>query len=487
MALGIICLALLVSLALAVLARRRRGVAGFEQWAIAGRGFGTIFVFLLLAGEIYTAFTFLGASGFIYSHGAPAYYILAYPTRAYTISYLIRPPIWRYAKQNGVVTQAQYFSHQFGSPALGLIVTLIGVVASVPYLVLQFKGLGIIIQICSGGTIPLALAVAFGGATVALYVLISGMQGSAWMSAFKDILVLAVIVFLGIYLPLHYYGSYGAMFRAIDAARPAFLTLRREGFGPVWYDSTVALTALGFFLFPHSFTAIFTAREEDVFRRNAALLPFYQLILLFAFFVGFAAVLQVEGLEGPKSDFALFALSIKTFPDWAIGIIGAGGALAAIVPGAVILTSIAALIAKGAGSRLPTASDQTVARTAKLLVPVITVVGVYFALYGGRTIVTLLLAGYALVTQLLWALIAGLTTRRCVTPHGLIAGILAGVGTVALNAVWPIRMADMIEGLPNSLNELNIGILALVINFFVVILVSGAMSVRSQQWLASER
>lgn len=29
-----------------------------EQWSVGGRGFGTIFVFLLMAGEIYTTFTF---------------------------------------------------------------------------------------------------------------------------------------------------------------------------------------------------------------------------------------------------------------------------------------------------------------------------------------------------------------------------------------------------------------------------------------------
>ena len=37
-----------------------------EQWTVAGRGFGAIFVFLLMAGEIYTTFTFLGGSGWAY-------------------------------------------------------------------------------------------------------------------------------------------------------------------------------------------------------------------------------------------------------------------------------------------------------------------------------------------------------------------------------------------------------------------------------------
>lgn len=43
--------------------RARRGKdMDLEQWTVGGRNFGTVFVFLLLAGEKYTTFTFLGAS-----------------------------------------------------------------------------------------------------------------------------------------------------------------------------------------------------------------------------------------------------------------------------------------------------------------------------------------------------------------------------------------------------------------------------------------
>lgn len=40
-----------------------------QQWTVGRRGFGTVFVFLLLAGEIYTTFTFLGGSGFALQQG----------------------------------------------------------------------------------------------------------------------------------------------------------------------------------------------------------------------------------------------------------------------------------------------------------------------------------------------------------------------------------------------------------------------------------
>src|SRR5215510_5312413 len=65
-----------------------------EQWTVAGRGFGVLFMWLLMAGEIYTAFTFLGASGWAYSHGGPILYVLAYGTLGYVVSFFILPPLW---------------------------------------------------------------------------------------------------------------------------------------------------------------------------------------------------------------------------------------------------------------------------------------------------------------------------------------------------------------------------------------------------------
>lgn len=66
-----------------------------EQWSVGGRGFGSIIVFLLLAGEIYTTFTFLGASGYAYANGGASYYILCYGALAYVFSYWLAPAIWR--------------------------------------------------------------------------------------------------------------------------------------------------------------------------------------------------------------------------------------------------------------------------------------------------------------------------------------------------------------------------------------------------------
>jgi SSS family solute:Na+ symporter len=469
----------ILALGLGFLARRGRQM-GLEQWTVAGRSFGAPLVFLLMAGEIYTTFTFLGGSGFAYGRGGPAYYILCYATLAYVMSYFLLPPIWRYARDNGLYSQPDFFIRKYDSPALGILVSLVGIVALIPYLVLQFKGLGIIVEIAGYGAIASTPAVWIGAAVATAYVMVSGVRGAAWTSVAKDAMILLAVVFLGIYFPLHYYGGLGAMFAAIEEVKPGFTVLPAHGESVWWFSSTVLLTVLGFYMWPHAFASIYTARNARVIRLNAVFLPIYQLILLFVFFAGFAAILQVPGLKGTDVDLALFKLSVKTFDPWVVGLIGAAGVLTALVPGSMILTAAATLFANNlyrVADR--SADDARVLRIAKLVVPLVALVAIYFTLRGGQTIVALLLMGYSFVTQLFPALVLSLPRNNWVTREGAAAGIVAGVATVAAVSLTHTTIGTLFPSLPAEIKELNVGIVALAVNIAVMIAVSAGTKLAS--------
>jgi len=471
-ALAIIALTALGALLLGLRASRGRDMS-LEQWTVGGRGFGAVFVFLLMAGEIYTTFTFLGGSGYAYGHGGPTYYILGYGCLAYVISYWMLPPIWRYARQHRLISQPDYFAAKYASPALGVLVAVVGIVALIPYLVLQFKGLGIIVATASYGVIPPAVAVWIGAGVVTAYVMVSGVHGSAWTAVAKDVLILAVAVFLGVFLPIHLYGGFGAMFAAIQEAKPGFLALPPKDESVAWFDSTVLLTALGFYMWPHSFGSIFTARSDKVFRQNAIVMPLYQLILAFVFFAGFAAVLKVPGLTGPSIDLALFRVSMQTFDPWFVGVIGAAGVLTALVPGSMIMMTAATLLANNIYRPLHgNVPDRQVSRLARRLVPAVALVAVFFTLQGGQTIVALLLMGYSFVTQLFPALVMSLRRHNPLTSTGVFAGIVVGIATVAATSLTHTTIAMLFPGLPEALRDLNIGIVALVLNVATLTLVS---------------
>ena len=75
-------------------------------------------------------------------------------------------------------------------------------------------------------------------------------------------------------------------------------------------------------------------------------MPLYSLVLLFVFFAGFAAILQVPGLKGGDVDLSLFRLALQTFDPWFIGIIGSAGVLTALVPGSMLVMAASTLLAK---------------------------------------------------------------------------------------------------------------------------------------------
>jgi SSS family solute:Na+ symporter len=486
-ALVIIFLFLLLSLFLGIQAKRGKDM-NLEQWAVAGRGFGTIFVFILMAGEIYTTFTFLGGSGWAYGKGGATFYILAYGCLAYVMSYFMLPKIWRYAKEHRLVSQSDFFVSKYQSPALGVLVSLVGVVAMVPYFILQLKGLGIIVSEASYGSIPPTAAIWISVIAVTAYVMISGIHGSAWTAVLKDTMILLIVIFLGIYLPIHYYGGFQPMFEAIEKAKPGYLALADAGMSPTWFASTVLLTALGFYMWPHTFGSIYSAETEKVFRKNAIFLPLYQLILVLVFFVGFAAILQVPGLTGSDGDLALLRLSIKTFDPWFVGIIGAAGVLTALVPGSMILMSAATLLANNVFKVFqPKASEERITKTAKYLVPVIALIALYFTFQGGATIVALLLMGYNLVTQLFPALVFSLMKKNFVTKAGAFAGIVAGVATVAAITISETSVGRLFPFLPQAIQDINVGIIALIVNAAVLTAVSAATRSLSAAPQASEK
>jgi SSS family solute:Na+ symporter len=126
----------------------------------------------------------------------------------------------------------------------------------------------------------------------------------------------------------------------------------------------------------------------------------------------------------------------------------------------------------------PSLTDESTATLSKLMVPVIALAGVAFVFAGGQTLVTLLLLGYALVTQLFPALVLALVRPGWVTKQGAMAGIVAGVGMVAamsFTGATPETSSTVdsfIGGLPSFLGQLNLGIVALVVNLVVMVIVS---------------
>ena len=295
-----------------------------EQWTVGGRGFGVVLLYLLMAGEVYTTFAFLGASGWAYSRGGPSLYILAYLTLAYIVAFFILPPIWEVGRKYGMQTVSDFFSVRYGSKYLAGFVCIVGIASFIPYLQLQLTGLGIIASIASFDSISRTAGMTISVCVLVAFVFASGVRAVAWVSVLKDILMVSAALAIGIGVPYIHFGGIGPMFAALAHSHPAHMTMpgATTNLGHTWFISTVLLTSLGFYMWPHAFGSTFTAKSGDTLRRNAVVMPLYTLTLAFVFFAGFTAVLVLPGL--PNGDLSLLTIVRQSFPPWFLGVNGDG-------------------------------------------------------------------------------------------------------------------------------------------------------------------
>ena len=434
-----------------------------EQWTVGGRGFGAVLLYLLMAGEVYTTFAFLGASGWAYSRGGPSLYILAYLSLAYVVSFFILPQIWEVGRKYGMQTVSDFFAVRYGNKYLAGFVCIVGIVSFIPYLQLQLTGLGIIVSIASFDGIGRTPGMVISVCLLVAFVFASGVRAVAWVSVLKDALMVFAALSIGIGVPYIHFGGIGPMFAALAQSHPAHLTMpgATANLGHTWFISAVLLTSLGFYMWPHAFGSTFTAKSGATLRRNAVIMPLYTLTLAFVFFAGFTAVLVLPGL--PNGDLSLLTIVRQSFPPWFLGVVGGAGALTAMVPASIFILTAATLFAKNLYRPLfaPAMTDDQVAKLARSMVVVLGLISLCLAIYSSATLVSLLLTGYAGVTQFFPGVVLGLYWRR-VTTSGVLAGMIAGVATAIF---LMLSHRDPLFGW-------SAGFVALCFNFLVVTLVS---------------
>jgi SSS family solute:Na+ symporter len=434
-----------------------------EQWTVGGRGFGVVLVWLLLAGEQYTTYTFLGASGWAYSKGGPVLYIIGVQPLIFVVSFYILPQIWEAGRKHRLQTQPDFFQVRYGSTYLAAFVALVGVISLIPYLQLQLTGLGAIVEVASFGSIHRTVAMIIAFALVAAFVFVSGVRGVAWVSILKDLLLLCAAVFIGIAVPRIYFGGIGRMFAAVAQANPNHLVMpgNTADLGHRWYVSTLLLVSLAFYMWPQFFAACFTARNGNILRRNAVVMPLYSLTQPLVIFVGLTALLVLPRLN--DSNLAMLTIVRRTFPAWFLGLIGGAGALTAMVPAAIQLLTGATIYAKNLFRPIfaPGMTEQRVAKLAKFMVLVLTLGALSLAIRSSLSFVSLLLLGYDGVAQLFPGVVLGLYSKRVTT-----AGVFAGLATgISIAAFLMLTGRDPYRGL-------NAGFIALCLNFAVTGVVS---------------
>jgi|HubBroStandDraft_4_1064222.scaffolds.fasta_scaffold00006_91 SSS family solute:Na+ symporter len=460
---AIVAAVVLGTIAFALLAVRRIG-SDPTQFILGGRSLGPILLWVLMGGELYTTFTFLGIAGWAYGRGAEIYYILAVGGGAYIVAYLYLPRLWRYAKERNLLTFADFFAARYGSKPFGAVTALISTCTEALALLLYLTGLQIILTIAGLGAINGTHAVLIAFGLITLFVFTAGLRGMAWASIIKDTLMLAGIAIAGFVLPIAFFGSPSAMLAHAIAARPQAFAVGAwmAGNGKLWYMSTAILNVVGFFVGVNAVAATYSAKSEQTVRRNAILLPLYSVMLVPMFFAGYTASLVLPGLHGTQSDSAYLRVLQAHFPLWLLGIVCAAGTLAGLLPSATRLLAAASQLMKNVLGDIFNLAKEGPAQTwvTRGFIVLIALVALLLWVYLKASLVDLLLFVYNGQAQFVPGILFGLFWNRVsLVPVaiGLLVGEVAALGLT----IHPLPLAG-----------LNPGFAALALNASIVVILT---------------
>ncbi len=270
---------------------RKFGHETHEDYFIAGRNVGGLVSALTYAATTYSAFMMVGLVGLSYATGVgAAAFELFYLVGTLALLSHFAPKIWRFAKDNDVVTPAEMFSKRFGKLE-GLSSAVIPLVALIPYTSAQIIGVSLVLEKVAGMTFGESLIVSV--VLTCVWALIGGLRGVAWTDAVQGLVMLSAGVLALIFAVSFVDGNVIG-----QAAKLGDLLVVPNN---VWtVEKFLALTTPWFFFAltnPQVVQRVYIPKSERALKRMVVLFGLFGLV--YTFIVTFVGIsLKVATLQG---------------------------------------------------------------------------------------------------------------------------------------------------------------------------------------------
>jgi len=214
-----------------------------SDYFVAGRQI-PLWVFILAAtATSFSAWTFMGHPGLIYRDGLQYAYASLYAIVIPFTGVLFLKRQWMLSKRFGFITPGEMLAYYFKSDTLRILVLLVALIFSVPYLGLQLRASGFLFNTLTNGLLDVNTGMWLLAVVVIVYVAAGGLRAVAYVDSAQAILLGGGIAIIGM-ITLHQVGgitrlSEGlAALSAIDPAsgKAQFGTTTADG-----YSSYVAI------------------------------------------------------------------------------------------------------------------------------------------------------------------------------------------------------------------------------------------------------
>ena len=211
------------------------GIKGARQsktagdYFIAGRSI-SIWVFVLAAtATSFSGWTFMGHPGLIYRDGFPYAYASFYAITIPFTGVLFLKRQWMLGKKFGFVTPGEMFSTYFKSDTIRLLIVLVALVFSVPYLGIQLRASGFLFNVLTDGMLGVNVGMVLLSLVVVIYVASGGLKAVAYVDTMQCILLAGGIITLGL-ISFYYIGGLSNLTEGIVALTQSDSKLTKDGY-----------------------------------------------------------------------------------------------------------------------------------------------------------------------------------------------------------------------------------------------------------------
>jgi len=169
-----------------------------SDYFIAGRGI-SLWVFVLAAtATSFSGWTFMGHPGLLYRDGFQYAYASFYAITIPFTGVLFLKRQWMLGKRFGFVTPGEMLSEYFRGDIIRILVVIVALCFSVPYLGLQLRASGFLFNVLTDGALSITVGMWLLSAVVFIYVASGGLRAVAYVDTLQCLLLGFGIIAIGI-------------------------------------------------------------------------------------------------------------------------------------------------------------------------------------------------------------------------------------------------------------------------------------------------
>lgn len=281
---------------------RNKSVPTIEDFFVQGRKMPTFMLFFTVYATWISAFAFLGASGYFYEMGPVYLTAFGWDVLFGLLFMLIGKRIWYYGRINHYITPTDFFDDIYNFRPLNIIVTLVMILFTIPYLQIQLSGGAYIIEIASNGLIPWRISGLIFYLIIIIYLWAGGLRAVAMTDIFYGICLLVSMLFIGFFL-MHKAGGMEYVFRTITESNVRNVTLPgpKGNAGPMLWITMFITVPIGALMGPPMWIRFYAAEKKKSFDIIPLLICFTAVQCLGTLFAGSAGIVTAPGIKQTDS------------------------------------------------------------------------------------------------------------------------------------------------------------------------------------------